>query len=155
MKESVDSLEKNVETFVSNRRAEGAQLLSQIEQIKSSAVGGQAAAEQKRMQELMERLSMDPKSTSPLQGRPPTIPLMPAKSPNPQPSYISNAGPRFTIPPRDSPAPVGLNGYSGPGQASPVQQNPLNVSPVEQHQQSQPNYAQGAAAPLSTAYNPM
>ena len=52
MRDSVDSLEKNVETFVSNRRAEGAQLLSQIEQSKSSAAGGQAAAEQKRMQRL-------------------------------------------------------------------------------------------------------
>jgi programmed cell death 6-interacting protein len=52
MKESVESLEKNVETFVSNRRAEGAQLLSQIEAIKAGAAGGQAAAEQKRMQEL-------------------------------------------------------------------------------------------------------
>ena len=154
MKESVDSLEKNVETFVSNRRAEGAQLLSQIEQLKSSAAGGQAAAEQKRMQELMERLSMDPKSTSPSQGRPPTIPPMPSKSPNPVRGYSSNADPRFTIPPRDSPAPVGMNGYSMQAHTSPTTQHAQNTSPIES-QQPQPNYAQGAAAPLNTGYNPM
>ena len=32
MKDTVDSLDKNVETFVNNRRTEGAQLLNQIEQ---------------------------------------------------------------------------------------------------------------------------
>ena len=158
MKESVDSLEKNVETFVSNRRAEGAQLLSQIEQAKSSAAGGQAAAEQKRMQELMERLSMDPK-TSPSQARPPSIPPLPSggsgiKSPQPQPAYVMGQDPRFTIPPRDSPAPVGPNGYSVPAHSSPVQQH-QNTSPIDSHQSSHPTYAQGAAAPLNQGYNPM
>ena len=142
MRESVDSLEKNVETFVSNRRAEGAQLLSQIEQIKSSAAGGQAAAEQKRMQELMERLSMDPKAS----GRPPSIPPMPSagSGKSPQPQSVYGQDPRFTIPPRHSPAPVGLNGYSRPGQTSPIVQQ--NTSPIDQ---------QGAAAPIHAGYNPM
>jgi programmed cell death 6-interacting protein len=156
MKDSVDSLEKNVETFVSNRRAEGAQLLNQIEQSKAGAAGGQAAAEQKRMQELMQRLSMDPSASSPTGQRPPTVPPQPPsanshRSPAPQQTYpTANPDPRFTIPPREEPAPVFTNGY--PSYAQPAQQ-PQVPSPVE-HQQSHP-YSQGAAAPLSTGYNPM
>lgn len=154
MKESVDSLEKNVDSFVSNRRAEGAQLLHQIEQAKSAAAGGQAAAEQKRMQELMNRLSMEPKSTSPSQGEPPALPPMPqimnSRSPvPPSPSYpTTNADPRFTIPPRHSPAPVVPNGYSGQLQAPAQPKNPSHVD-------AQHPFSQGAAAPLSTSYNPM
>jgi hypothetical protein len=154
MKESVDSLEKNVESFVSNRRAEGAQLLHQIEQTKNSSAGGQAAAEQKRMQELMNRLSMEPKSSSPSQTEAPTLPPLPplnvSRSPAPvSPAYATtNPDPRFTIPPRHSPAPVVPNGY--PNQFQPSSQ-PTNPSPID----SQHAFAQGAAAPLSTGYNPM
>lgn len=154
MKESVDSLEKNVESFVSNRRAEGAQLLHQIEQTKNSAAGGQAAAEQKRMQELMNRLSMEPKATSPSQTEPPAVPPLPsintARSPGPtSPSYATtNPDPRFTIPPRHSPAPVMSNGYSN--QYQPPSQ-PKNPAPIE----TQHVVTQGAAAPLSSGYNPM
>ncbi|RMZ92713.1 hypothetical protein DV736_g52, partial [Chaetothyriales sp. CBS 134916] len=127
MKESVDSMQKNVETFVSNRRAEGAQLLSQIEQTKSNAAGSHAAAEHKRMQELMERLSMDPKATSPSNTH---APALPQKSPPPRSPSLptQNADPRFTIPPRESP----------------------NSSPVDNHP-----FSQGAAAPISSGYNPM
>lgn len=64
MKDSVESLEKNVETFVSNRRSEGAQLLSQIERDKTSNAGGQADRERDRLRELMERMSVDPSSSS-------------------------------------------------------------------------------------------
>lgn len=160
MKESVDSLQKNVESFVSNRRAEGAQLLHQIEQTKNSSAGGQAAAEQKRMQELMNRLSMEPKSASPSQTEAPALPVLPALPPHPpmnasrspapvSPSYpTTNADPRFTIPPRHSPAPVVPNGYSHQLQPPSQQQKP---TPIE----TQHPFAQGAAAPLSTGYNPM
>lgn len=65
MKETVESLEKNVETFVSNRRSEGAQLLHRIEQDKASNAGGQADRERDRLQHLMERMTMDPSKTSP------------------------------------------------------------------------------------------
>lgn len=64
MKETVDSLEKNVETFVNNRRSEGANLLNQIEQDKANNKSQQAEIEQQRLRGLMERMSMDP-STSP------------------------------------------------------------------------------------------
>ncbi|KIV84304.1 hypothetical protein PV11_00092 [Exophiala sideris] len=153
MKESVDSLEKNVESFVSNRRAEGAQLLHQIEQTKNTSASGQAAAEQKRMQELMNRLSMEPKSNSPSTTEPPALPPLPAlnatRSPAPVSTYPkTNPDPRFTIPPRSSPAPVVPNGYSHQPQAP---SQTTNQSPID----AQHAFAQGAAAPLTTGYNPM
>jgi hypothetical protein len=64
MKDTVDSLDKNVETFVNNRRSEGAQLLSQIEQDRASNASGQADRERERLRGLMERMSMDPTSPS-------------------------------------------------------------------------------------------
>jgi hypothetical protein len=158
MNESVDSLEKNVESFVSNRRAEGAQLLHQIEQTRNGSADGQAAAEQKRMQELMNRLSMEPKSSSPSHtteapALPPLPPLNASRSPAPRsPSYhasSTNPDPRFTIPPRRSPAPVVPNGY--PNQQLRPPSQPANPSPID----SQHAFAQGAAAPLSSGYNPM
>ena len=65
MRETVESLEKNVETFVSNRRSEGAQLLNQIEQDRAASKSAQAALEQERLRGLMERMSMEPPPTSP------------------------------------------------------------------------------------------
>ena len=156
MKESVDSLEKNVEAFVNNRRAEGAQLLNQIEQNRSNANNDQASAERERLQQLMARMSMEPPPSSP---KPPPIPAQsPYRSSPISPQYpTTNADPRFTIPPQRSPHPpsqtpqpsssqpkTGPNGYHRP----PQQPTTLNTSvshPV----------AQGAAAPLSTGYNPM
>lgn len=58
MKETVDSLKKNVDSFVENRRSEGGQLLSSIEASKGSS----ADREQARMKELMERMSLSPSS---------------------------------------------------------------------------------------------
>jgi len=158
MKENADSLSKNVEAFVGNRRAEGAQLLSQIENSKQSSAHDQAAAEQRRMQELMERLTVEPKSSSPSQSRPPALPPLPSvsvsKSSDPNsPSYTTtNADPRFTIPPRHSPAPVLPNGYGQQFQPP----NPLpSQSPVDPQAGQQHAFGQGAAVPLSVGYNPM
>ncbi|KAG0649478.1 BRO domain-containing 1 [Hyphodiscus hymeniophilus] len=64
MKDTVDSLDKNVETFVSNRRSEGASLLSQIEEDRAANATGQADRERERLRGLMERMSMDPSPTS-------------------------------------------------------------------------------------------
>ena len=64
MIDTVESLEKNVETFVNNRRSEGAQLLSQIEREKAISATGKADRERDRLRELMERMSMDPSSSS-------------------------------------------------------------------------------------------
>jgi hypothetical protein len=64
MKDTVESLDKNVETFVNNRRSEGAQLLNQIEADRASSANGQADRERERHRSLM---SMEP-STSPSIG---------------------------------------------------------------------------------------
>ena len=163
MKDSVDSLEKNVDAFVNNRRAEGAQLLQQIEQHKSNAASGQAAAEQERLQKLMERMSMEPSKTpsSPQQHRPQPPATQygydAAKAPLQSPGHPPiNADPRFTIPPRESPAPVQANTYGGhPTQihtAQPVvSQSAASPASPQQH----PAYSQGQAASTNQAYNPM
>lgn len=75
MEDTVENLEKNVETFVSNRRSEGAQLLGQIERERSTNNAGQADRERDRLRELMERMSTDP-SASPSKStmsRPPPV----------------------------------------------------------------------------------
>ncbi|KAK5080600.1 bck1-like resistance to osmotic shock [Lithohypha guttulata] len=163
MKDSVDSLAKNVEAFVNNRRAEGAQLLQQIEQNKSNAASGQAVAEQERLQKLMERMSMEPSKTptSPQGHRP--APLAPQFSYNQdQPPLRSpghsgaNADPRFTIPPRENPVPVIPNGYqSHPSSHTPQPPAPHSVmSPM--NPQSHPAFTQSATpVPTSQSYNPM
>ncbi|KAH8718998.1 Vacuolar protein-sorting protein BRO1 [Beauveria bassiana] len=87
MRESVQSLEKNVETFVNNRRAEGAQLLDQIERDKSSSRSNQAALEQERLRGLMERMSMEGTKSPPQKSRP-----------TPTPLFQSGQAPRFQQP---------------------------------------------------------
>ena len=61
MRDTVDSLNKNVEGFVENRRSEGGQLLGAIEAAKGS---GSADREQARMKELMERMSLSPSTNA-------------------------------------------------------------------------------------------
>lgn len=86
MRDTVESLEQNVETFVNNRRSEGAQLLNQIEQDKQNGAGGQADRERERLKELMERMSMDP-STSPSKSKSESQRLPPVST-----SYQSGGG---------------------------------------------------------------
>lgn len=88
MRETVESLEKNVETFVNNRRSEGAQLLNQIEQDRAANKSTQAALEQERLRGLMERMSMEPPSTSPQ-------PTTSSARPTPSPLNFSNTVPRY------------------------------------------------------------
>lgn len=152
MKDSVDSLEKNVEAFVNNRRAEGAQLLGQIEQNKSNAASGHASAEHERLQKLMERMSMEPQKSpsSPTHHRPPPPPISfdtraqspPLRSPGHPPI---NADPRFTIPPREAPAPVIHNGY----QSHPAQNHTPQPRPRSAMSPSSPQHY------TPQGYNPM
>jgi len=106
MKDTVDSLKKNVDSFVENRRSEGGQLLGAIE----AAKGSGADREQARLKELMERMSVNPAtqaSASPVHSdlrsnahRPPSLPqhpsfgghqaYNPAVSPPVTPRYPSN-----------------------------------------------------------------
>ncbi|KAL8670758.1 MAG: hypothetical protein Q9168_004719 [Polycauliona sp. 1 TL-2023] len=120
MKDTVESLEKNVETFVSNRRSEGAQLLGQIERDKANHSGGQADRERDRLRDLMERMSMDP-SSSPTKTSTPRPPPAPRPSQTqdpysnkPQPPASSNYYPRPSSNPNIAPlhSPAGLpKGY--------------------------------------------
>lgn len=88
MKQTVESLEKNVETFVNNRRSEGAQLLTQIEQERAANKSAHAALEQERLRGLMERMSMEPPSASP----------KPSGSSHPTPTPLSFNSPSTTYP---------------------------------------------------------
>lgn len=177
MKETVDSIGKNVEGFVNNRRAEGAQLLSQIEQNKASSASSQAIAERERLQQLMERISMDPSTASSggseSRPHPLTSPnsYQNTRSPPISPQYpTANPDPRFTIPPQKTPRPVDTQTYHQPNpppseyqyplqqqqqppppqQLQQLQQHPAATSPPQQHP-----FSQGAALPLSEGYHPM
>ncbi|KAL8991560.1 MAG: hypothetical protein Q9177_000060 [Variospora cf. flavescens] len=75
MEDTVGNLEKNVETFVSNRRSEGAQLLGQIERERSKDNAGQADRERDRLRELMERMSTDPSASPPKSTMPRPAPV--------------------------------------------------------------------------------
>ena len=141
MKDTVESLEKNVETFVNNRRSEGAQLLAQIERDKQANAGNQADRERDRLKDLMERMSMSPTgSTSPSRsqnGRP-NLPSRPSDAP----SYKSPP----TSPPYQ-PAPSVYASYSQP---KPITDTYPSSIPREFYQPQQPG-ANASAEP----YNPM
>ena len=87
MKETVGSLEKNVESFVNNRRSEGSQLLNQIEESQSSNKTAQAELERERLQGLMERMSMSQQPRSPPQQN--------SARPTPRPLFQSGQAPRY------------------------------------------------------------
>lgn len=158
MGENVDSLRKNVDTFISNRRSEGAQLLSQIERDKASGVAEQEDREREKLRQLMERLSTEPKpsSTSPSTGTA-VAPPSKVKSPPPAvqtPAYGS-AGPEPKMSPRYPPTMPG-----GPAHGVPISHSPapygqyMGGGPGMPYVPGQP-FQQGAAAPLSDGYNPM
>jgi hypothetical protein len=154
MGDNVDSLRKNVETFINNRRSEGAQLLSQIERDKASGISEQEYREREKLRQLMERLSTEPKnsSTSPSTGsaKPPSK----IKSPPPPvqtPAY-GTTGPSPQMSPRYPPVP------GAPPHGVPLSHSP---APYGQYMGGTPGayppqpFQQGAAAPLSDGYNPM
>ena len=123
LKDTVESLEKNVETFVNNRRSEGAQLLSQIERAKANNAGGQADKERDRLRDLMERMSVDPSappSRSKSSASRPAPMSRPSQSSNSQtfksptsPPYASNASiNHYSVPSSHTPSlPTGYQGY--------------------------------------------
>lgn len=156
MRDTVDSLNKNVEVFVNNRRSEGAQLLNQIERDRAGNSGGQANQERERLRELMERMSMDP-STSPSKAksgtpRPQQLPQSsypsssyPATSPPITPRYPSaSMTGQYNVPKPQSPAPTQAQyGYQ--------QYAPPNGN---YHQQPRRDSANQSAAPSHDPYNP-
>jgi len=129
MKDTVDSLEKNVETFVNNRRSEGAQLLSQIEQDRASS-SGQADRERERLRGLMERMSMDPSGNLSSNKLPRTQSLS-HHSPSPSARYpATNLAGQYQVP--NSPPPQATN----PQQARASLSNPSNGSWQNQYQRN-------------------
>ena len=127
MKETVESLEKNVETFVNNRRSEGAQLLNQIEQERAMNKSAQAELEQERLRGLMERMSMAPPSSPPKSSNP--------SRPVPSPLSFSNSTPRY-------PQTNFAGQYQVPSSPPPLQTNipPANYMPQSATQNYQVTY---------------
>ncbi|KZF25357.1 BRO1-domain-containing protein [Xylona heveae TC161] len=160
MKESVDSLSQNVETFVNNRRSEGGQLLSQIERDRATAASGQADRERERMRDLMDRMSMDPSSsTSPVSG--PPAPPRPGSSRTPttqSSSYQSHnraaVAPSPPLSPRYPPSTSTPNQYTSPishsaapNGSTPVTAHPgFSATPAESYHRLQQHAAPGRDA---------
>ncbi|EON66126.1 hypothetical protein W97_05369 [Coniosporium apollinis CBS 100218] len=155
MKDTVESLQKNVETFVNNRRSEGGQLLTAIENSKKASGNAQADLEHERLQRLMERMSTDPSSspTSPQrikqEARPP--PLQQQQRESYQPAYNTAASPPAT--PR-YPISSQYGMQSLPPQAYPHQAPPTNGS--FQQFSPPPRQRESYATPSSSSqpYNP-
>ncbi|KAF2774393.1 BRO1-domain-containing protein [Teratosphaeria nubilosa] len=158
MKDTVDSLKKNVESFVENRRSEGGQLLSAIEASKGSG----ADREQARLKELMERMSVNPatqSSASPVAGmaptsgmaanrdaghRPPPLQQQSYSQPATQPQAIYNPAASPSITPRYQ-----SNGMQSPPYNGAFQQRPGSYSVANQQQQGRSSYNPNAYGPVS------
>lgn len=161
MGENVESLRNNVETFISNRRSEGAQLLSQIERDKATGVSDQEDREREKLRQLMERLSTEPKpppSVSPSSGSGIAPPPAKVKSPPPPvqaPPYGTGPSPKMS--PRYPPTMPGAPPHGMPLSHSPApygQYMSMGGNPNMPYNPAQA-FQQGAAAPLSEGYNPM
>ncbi|KAF8863216.1 BRO1-domain-containing protein [Acephala macrosclerotiorum] len=154
MKDTVDSLDKNVETFVNNRRSEGASLLTQIEQDRASSASGQADRERERLRGLMERMSMNP-STSPSTDRPPRAQSGSYTSPSPTARYPqTNFAGQYQVP--ASPIPQQQSHSAHPAYSS---QNGSFLPQQPQTRPEQYGMSQQAAPQRSTpqaqeGYNP-
>ncbi|PWW73464.1 BRO1-domain-containing protein [Tuber magnatum] len=129
MTETAESLEKNVETFVSNRRVEGASLLGHIEQ----RGGSEADTQRGKLIGMMEKVSigsgdvgqMQQKRPAPLpnvnthQSQPSAAsvhgqspPGTPRYAPHPYSNYHPTPTPPPPPPPPPPPTSAGLAGYS-------------------------------------------
>ncbi|TGJ83256.1 hypothetical protein E0Z10_g5509 [Xylaria hypoxylon] len=155
MKETVESLEKNVETFVNNRRSEGAQLLNQIEQERAANKSSQAEIERERLRGLMERMSVDPNHSSPspnpTSSRPTPTPLSFNNAPRyPQTNFAGH----YQVPNSPPPNQANYTGFSSPpppnSTYAPVTQQSFTPNPQQSNQQ----YAQAAYNPSNWGRNP-
>lgn len=160
MRETVESLHKNVETFVNNRRIEGGQLLNGIEESKRhGSTSGLVDWERERLKELMDRMSMDPSnssSSSPSKSSRPNYPSI-GSSTGSQPQYTSppqstaQQFPAYNKPPQSSAA----NGTSRPTEFT---YQPASFGPVspplttqQPQQQYHPQQGQPYTQPFSTS----
>jgi hypothetical protein len=148
MKDTVESLEKNVQSFVENRRSEGSQLLNAIE----AAKGSGADREQTRLKELMERMSVNPSPQpqphsnspshqSPAGHRPPPLQAQTSYNTQPQQSmYNPAASPPAT--------PQYQNGLRSPYNTQGYQQ------PTSAAGYRQDSYPPQTQTPRDSGYNP-
>ncbi|EFE41127.1 hypothetical protein TRV_04143 [Trichophyton verrucosum HKI 0517] len=169
MRDTIDNLQQNVETFLNNRRSEGAQLLSQIERDKAAQASGHEERERDKLKNLMERLSVDPASSSSTPPPPapkraantaksPTHSGLPPQQP-PTRSPITAQYPPSTstgYPPVAYPSGNGISPTEGYGSQQPYtqhmnpeaynpmaylyQQPPTSPPPLQQYYASPPSY---------------
>ncbi|KAF2141419.1 uncharacterized protein K452DRAFT_228927 [Aplosporella prunicola CBS 121167] len=159
MKETVESLQANVETFVNNRRSEGGQLLNSIENKKTSGSNDQADRERERMQQLMERMSVEPSRNSPVSQQPPSRPPPLQSTPSYQTiqsSYNPAASPPITPRYPGISSPPATYGMQSPPTMQP--QYPQTLSNGGGYQPALPprresGYASGGSGSVG-AYNP-
>ncbi|KAG8531644.1 bck1-like resistance to osmotic shock [Bacidia gigantensis] len=148
MKETVDNLEQNVESFVNNRRAEGAQLLNQIEQDRQNTVDSQTDRERDRLRDLMERMSTGttPSSNQPNSARPS------ASSRSSQPNEVYGNRPPAVSPSFQSPLSPNYN-------SSTFNRSPITESQAQRNHRSTPtsqaSYPYTMATSQEAHYNPL
>lgn len=153
MKETVSSLQKNVETFVNNRRSEGGQLLQNIEHKKNQGVD----QEQQRLKDLMDRMSMEP-SSSPVptggRDRKKSIPAPLSSTPLNQGGYQATSSGHPAYNPAASPPvtprfPVTTQPHQQYQQPAPYQQ------PQNGYQAQYPSHSHShSQSQTQTSYNP-
>jgi ribosomal protein S20 len=154
MRDTVDSLHKNVEGFVGNRKAEGSQLLNQIESGRAASGSGGADREQQRLKEMMDRMSMNPSSPSPHQQQP-QVPPRPAQPQQHQHAYnnynpaASPVTPGYGMQPAPVPSP-----YNMPQQSYSQQSQPQQQQNYQHQQQQQQHPSQQQQQPQGYSYNP-
>ena len=151
MKDTVDSLEKNVETFVNNRRSEGGQLLNQIERDRQYNAGSQADRERDRLRDLMERMSTDPSTTSSSTKQGWGRPASASRNSQPSELHLSKSSP--ISPPTQSPPSTAYN------HAGIVRSPESNLQSHQKHQSDHTPQSSfqiaGADAVVDNQYNPM
>ncbi|KAI2602838.1 vacuolar protein-sorting protein BRO1 [Hypoxylon sp. NC1633] len=153
MKETVDSLEKNVETFVNNRRSEGAQLLGQIEQEMAANKSTQAEAERERLRGLMERMSMDSTVSpppKPASTRPVPTPLSFSNTPRYPQANITG---QYQMPTSPPPNQSNYPGFSSPPPTTNYSSTPQPSFTPNPQQNNQP-YGQASYNPSNWGRNP-
>ena len=140
IKRTVESHSKNVDSFVSNRKAEGGELLSQIVKTKAGENAGNTDREHERLTELMDRMNVQNPSSSQPHNRPAPLQNIPSFhqpfNPTASPPSHNIGYQRAAVPPHVSSPRYGQQSGSQQmspyGQAGPATQSydPNHYGPV-------------------------
>lgn len=158
MKDSADSLRKNVDNFVNSRRTEGASLLTSIEENKKGSKAGLVDWERERLQQLMDRMSVEspsnasasPQKASQQPGMPgyPVPHQVQTQYANASQSAYQNMG---SPPPNTGYLPSSQrNGAPGAGNYNPNHYGPVSPPPSGQAAYSQPQGPYFSPPPAQT-----